>query len=131
MLFSVLAMVVSMCQMRQAESKKKAQIATQLLHTERSRYALELRNVIPVAEHQHKAQADQRRARRQQQLLPPARRYAQRRLGNLRDPLRAVLEDVAGGASVQRREFPISRMRKKAFLAQLHRYSGAEWEDGQ
>lgn len=40
-LFSVLAMVVSMCQMRQAESKKKAQIATQLLHTERSRYALE------------------------------------------------------------------------------------------
>ena len=40
-LFSVLAMVVSMCQMRQAESKKKAQIATQLLHTERSRSALE------------------------------------------------------------------------------------------
>ena len=32
---------------------------------------------------------------------------------------------------VDGREFPISRMRKKAFLAQLHRYSSPEWEDGQ
>lgn len=47
-LLSLLAMVVSMCQMRQAESKKKAQIATQLLHAERSRYALEKETVDAI-----------------------------------------------------------------------------------
>ena len=36
-LLSLLALVVSMCQMRQAESTKKAQIAEQLLHAGRSR----------------------------------------------------------------------------------------------
>ena len=44
-LLSLLALVVSMCQMRQAESTKKAQIAEQLLHAERSRYALEKETV--------------------------------------------------------------------------------------
>lgn len=47
-LLSLLALVVSMCQMRQAESKRKAQIAEQLLHAERSRYALEKETVEAI-----------------------------------------------------------------------------------
>lgn len=47
-LLSLLAMVVSMCQMRQAESKRKAQIAEQLLHAERGRYALERETVEAI-----------------------------------------------------------------------------------
>ena len=45
--------------------------------------------------------------------------------------LRYVSKLEGSTVVVEGREFPISRMRKKAFLAQLHRYSGAEWEDGQ
>lgn len=47
-LLSLLALVVSMCQMRQAESQKRAQIAEQLLHAERSRYALEKETVDAI-----------------------------------------------------------------------------------
>lgn len=47
-LLSLLALVISMCQMRQAESKKRAQIAEQLLHAERSRYALEKETVDAI-----------------------------------------------------------------------------------
>lgn len=47
-LLSLLVMVVSMSQIRQAESKKKAQIATQLLYAERSRYALEKETVEAI-----------------------------------------------------------------------------------
>lgn len=47
-LLSLLSLVVSMCQMRQAESQKKAQIAEQLLHAERSRYALEKETVEAI-----------------------------------------------------------------------------------
>lgn len=47
-LLCLLALVVSMCQIRQAESKKKAQIATQLLYAERSRYALEKETVKAI-----------------------------------------------------------------------------------
>ena len=47
-LLSLLALVVSMCQMRQAESTKRAQIAEQLLHAERSRYALEKETVDAI-----------------------------------------------------------------------------------
>ena len=47
-LLSLLALVISMCQMRQAESKRKAQVAAQLLHAERSRYALEKETVDAI-----------------------------------------------------------------------------------
>lgn len=47
-LLCLLALVVSMCQIRQAESKKKAQITTQLLYAERSRYALEKETVKAI-----------------------------------------------------------------------------------
>ncbi len=47
-LLSLLALIISMCQVRQAESEKKAQIAEQLLHAERSRYALEKETVDAI-----------------------------------------------------------------------------------
>ena len=47
-LLCLLAMVVSMCQMRRTEAKKRAQIAEQLLHAERSRYALEKETVEAI-----------------------------------------------------------------------------------
>lgn len=47
-LLSLLVMVVSMCQMRQTEANKKAQIAEQLLHAERGRYALEKETVEAI-----------------------------------------------------------------------------------
>lgn len=47
-LLCVLVLVVSMCQIRQAESKKKAQLAEQLLQAERSRYALEKETVEAI-----------------------------------------------------------------------------------
>ena len=47
-LLSLLALVISMCQMRQAESKRKAQVAAQLLHAERSRYAREKETVDAI-----------------------------------------------------------------------------------
>ena len=47
-LLSLLALVVSMCQMRQAESQRRAQIAEQLLHAERGRYTLEKETVDAI-----------------------------------------------------------------------------------
>lgn len=45
--------------------------------------------------------------------------------------LRYVSKMKGNTVVVDGREFPISRMRKKAFLAQLHRYSSPDWGDGQ
>lgn len=45
--------------------------------------------------------------------------------------LRYVSKLEGGTVVVDGREFPISRMRKKAFLAQLHRYSSFDREDRQ
>lgn len=47
-LLSLLALVISMCQMRQAESRKKSQITEQLLYAERSRYALEKETIEAI-----------------------------------------------------------------------------------
>lgn len=47
-LLSLLVVVVSMCQMRQTEAKKRAEIAEQLLHAERGRYVLEKETVDAI-----------------------------------------------------------------------------------
>lgn len=47
-LLSLLVLVVSMCQIRQAESKKKAQLAAQLLQAARDRYTLEKETVEAI-----------------------------------------------------------------------------------
>ncbi len=44
--------------------------------------------------------------------------------------LRYVTKIGAGTVVVDGREFSLSRMRKKAFLEQLHRFADLSWEDG-
>ena len=48
LLLSVLALIVSMCQLREAESIKRNEITQQLLHNERKRYALEKETVEAI-----------------------------------------------------------------------------------
>ena len=48
LLLSVLALIVSMCQLREAESIKRSEITQQLLHNERKRYALEKETVEAI-----------------------------------------------------------------------------------
>ena len=45
--------------------------------------------------------------------------------------LRYVTKIEGSTVVVDGREFSVSRMRKKAFLEQLHRFTNPEWEDGQ
>lgn len=48
LLLSVLALIISMCQLREAESIKRNEITQQLLHNERKRYALEKETVEAI-----------------------------------------------------------------------------------
>ena len=48
LLLSVLALIISMCQLREAESIKQNEITQQLLHNERKRYALEKETVETI-----------------------------------------------------------------------------------
>ena len=48
LLLSVLALLISMCQLREAESIKQNEITQQLLHNERKRYALEKETVETI-----------------------------------------------------------------------------------
>lgn len=48
LLLSILALIISMCQLREAESIKRNEITEQLLHNERKRYALEKETVEAI-----------------------------------------------------------------------------------